>query len=213
MTPARALIAPITIGKLKRPNRYTKRRAASARVRHLIATATVDGQSVADTVADTGYGKHAVRARLFVRSARLIRAKYPGLALSCISVEQTLNTRSATLKPLRGTPTPVLVRVPVARTKRGLAPVPREPGTVYFIRESGTDCCKVGFTTGPVANRVLDLQVANSRELVIVCTIPGTWGDEQAIHRQLDAHHIRGEWFTLTDGQARAFARAYLNAA
>jgi hypothetical protein len=73
------------------------------------------------------------------------------------------------------------------------------PGFVYVIQMSGRTPAplKIGFSREyeGVPKRLDGLQIGNPHELEIVAIRACTRGGENAIHRQLRAHWIRGEWF------------------
>ena len=77
---------------------------------------------------------------------------------------------------------------------------------VYVIAEEGADVCKIGFTTDP-KKRISSLQVGHSRQL----RLAGAWQVEQAealekaVHVELSAHRLVGEWFSVSPFDA-AFA-------
>lgn len=56
---------------------------------------------------------------------------------------------------------------------------------------------KIGTTTNAL-NRLINLQTANARKLVLICVIEGGWDEEQALHKMFEHKKVRGEWFNLT---------------
>jgi hypothetical protein len=76
---------------------------------------------------------------------------------------------------------------------------------VYLIHMSDTDFYKVGYTGGPVEERLATLQTGNPLHLTVLAVLgEGTLADEQQIHTRLSAYRTSGgdEWFKLTEDQA-----------
>ena len=68
-------------------------------------------------------------------------------------------------------------------------------GAVYFI-----DCgkyTKIGYTRGPVQDRLDALRVANPYPLRVWAIVKGTLDDERAFHQAMAQHRHRNEWFAL----------------
>lgn len=65
-------------------------------------------------------------------------------------------------------------------------------GTVYFI--SNSVAIKIGFTTD-LQKRLATLSCGSSYPLEVVCAIEGTHRHERAIHHDLSAFRLNGEWF------------------
>lgn len=68
---------------------------------------------------------------------------------------------------------------------------------IYFIQAVTGGPIKIGFALDPDI-RLRGVQCGNPEEVVILKTIPGSRQDEARIHRELAAHHKRGEWFYNT---------------
>lgn len=67
-------------------------------------------------------------------------------------------------------------------------------GRVYLLDDGVA--VKVGFTTGPVAVRVNDLQTGNPRPISVMAEIVGaTVETELALHDELSEANVSGEWF------------------
>jgi hypothetical protein len=66
---------------------------------------------------------------------------------------------------------------------------------VYFIRDSGTGHIKIGHTTLAVNQRLEQLQVGCSSELILEGWHEGDCQDEKLLHRLFASFHVRGEWF------------------
>lgn len=79
-------------------------------------------------------------------------------------------------------------------------------GSIYFIRaESGP--IKIGFTMDAPEKRWVQLQQNNFEELTLVSSIsPATEKMEKALHKKLDDHRIRGEWYRPDPAVSEAFA-------
>lgn len=66
---------------------------------------------------------------------------------------------------------------------------------IYFVQEGQDGPIKIGVAKQP-ADRVRQLQGANSRPLILRGVKTGFVKDERALHKKLDAFRIRGEWFS-----------------
>lgn len=75
---------------------------------------------------------------------------------------------------------------------------PKGDGFVYFIKEADRPRVKIGFSKD-IYNRVTDLQVSCSSELMLVGYFAGTRQDESELHRRFKNDRIHGEWFNLSD--------------
>ena len=73
---------------------------------------------------------------------------------------------------------------------------------IYFVSKAGdTPSMKVGFSAEPL-RRVQALQADCPEELALVLVVEGSRADAKALHQQLSARRITGEWFDLTVPQA-----------
>ncbi len=73
-------------------------------------------------------------------------------------------------------------------------PQPEGKGLVYVI-EDGLGV-KIGYTVGPAASRVADLQTGNPRLISVIATISGASDIvELHLHNQFAKWNVRGEWF------------------
>jgi hypothetical protein len=73
-------------------------------------------------------------------------------------------------------------------------PTPVGLGTVYVL-EDGFGI-KVGYTIGPVAKRIGELQTGNPRRITVVAEIgSATIELEELLHSKLNEWNITGEWF------------------
>jgi hypothetical protein len=66
---------------------------------------------------------------------------------------------------------------------------------VYFIQSKSTGEIKIGWTGGPVSDRVTMLQVGNPSELVLLATMPGGPNRERYVHNKFRDLKVRGEWY------------------
>lgn len=83
----------------------------------------------------------------------------------------------------------------------GDRPAPRSPrrGLVYAISTEAPDGpVKLGFTTGTGAERLSALQTGSPVLLVLLREVPAEPSAERALHRELRAHRLHGEWFERT---------------
>jgi hypothetical protein len=75
---------------------------------------------------------------------------------------------------------------------------------VYFIGCPETKKVKIGKSTNSsLPERFSDLQSATPDELHIFGIIKGGFGKEREMHAKFYRHHIRREWFRLTDNMVR----------
>ena len=81
------------------------------------------------------------------------------------------------------------------------APTPASLGTVYYISVAGSDTypVKIGWTNGPVATRLGDLQCGNPNLLTCLASETGTRDMELKRHDQFRWSVYRGEWYERTD--------------
>jgi len=66
---------------------------------------------------------------------------------------------------------------------------------IYFIQDEGTFHIKIGYTGGPAAKRLRELQVASPSGLVLLRAVPGDMDCERELHRRFDRYRVHGEWF------------------
>lgn len=76
---------------------------------------------------------------------------------------------------------------------RMIEPVPPASG-VYFMVVGRR--VKIGVSRN-VASRVSSHQTSSADPVTVVAIAPGGEAVERAYHRQLESHHVRGEWFIL----------------
>lgn len=67
---------------------------------------------------------------------------------------------------------------------------------IYFIRTR--HAVKIGYTASAAEARLATLQTGNHEDLTLVATCEGSVEDEAAIHDELSAYWMRGEWFHLS---------------
>jgi hypothetical protein len=91
----------------------------------------------------------------------------------------------------------------VQRNRRG-----RDTIEVYAIRAG--DFVKIGLARD-ARQRLGELQTSNPLRLSLIFTVhvagECALAVERAAHRHAKNHHVSGEWFSLTDNQARKFIR------
>lgn len=69
---------------------------------------------------------------------------------------------------------------------------------VYFIHDAPSSAIKVGVSKRPLA-RLAQLRSASSTPLSLVGLVVGGVAQEREIHRLLNAHKVRGEWFEANE--------------
>lgn len=80
---------------------------------------------------------------------------------------------------------------------------PATRGTIYVIRQEGSDHYKIGWTTAedPVA-RLGSLQTGSPKKLELIGHFSAaSQSSERAVHRLFSNHRASGEWFILTEQQ------------
>ena len=75
---------------------------------------------------------------------------------------------------------------------------------LYFIQVGDHGPIKIG-TANDVHSRLKNLQCASPCELRVVREMDGGKRLEGAAHKRFAAQHIRGEWFAITERQAKEF--------
>lgn len=76
----------------------------------------------------------------------------------------------------------------------GKKPLKKAPGYVYFIQGSCGGAIKIGYSNDP-ESRLKSLQTGYPDTLVLLLMIPGYESHEKALHRELEASRLKGEWF------------------
>lgn len=66
---------------------------------------------------------------------------------------------------------------------------------VYFVQHSKDGPIKIGTTRKDPAKRLIELQIGTPEELTMLAFMAGEWWLEKALHKALEAHNVRGEWF------------------
>lgn len=69
---------------------------------------------------------------------------------------------------------------------------------IYFIRGRESGRIKIGYTAGDPERRLAALQTGSSEVLELVVAVDGDQQRERALHRQLAAARLTGEWFSPT---------------
>lgn len=83
---------------------------------------------------------------------------------------------------------PLPVKLPGSKKEKG-------PGHVYALRAGPH--VKIGYTAGPIANRMRELSTGCPYDIVCIGWQEGGMGLENALHRYFAAHRTHGEWFVL----------------
>jgi hypothetical protein len=70
---------------------------------------------------------------------------------------------------------------------------------IYFIRMTGTEFIKIGFTSRQPEKRLAELQTAAPSALELLCTLPGDETIESELHRRFWQYKTDGgdEWFKI----------------
>lgn len=83
----------------------------------------------------------------------------------------------------------------------GHQPKPKAPDSawagmkvVYIIGAAGDEFVKIGYATD-LSARLVNMQVGSARELLVHCVLEGGVKVESILHLEMQAHHVRGEWF------------------
>lgn len=70
-------------------------------------------------------------------------------------------------------------------------------GFIYWVRAPNPGHIKIGFSTNPT-KRLEQLRIGSPVPLELVGLKVGCIEDEQALHKQLQAYRLHGEWFSET---------------
>lgn len=65
---------------------------------------------------------------------------------------------------------------------------------VYMVGMEGSDAIKVGYATDLCA-RLIGMQVGTPNKLKVIAVFEGDRTSEIHLHKELQNHHVRGEWF------------------
>lgn len=65
---------------------------------------------------------------------------------------------------------------------------------VYMVGMEGEPYIKVGFAS-ELSSRMVGMQVSSPKKLLVLAVFPGSRKAESMFHRELQSHHVRGEWF------------------
>lgn len=88
---------------------------------------------------------------------------------------------------------------PIDRQRRAFAASKPVQGFVYFITADFPDFpVKIGFTEKRNDLRSKSLQTGCPYPLRTLVIIPGTYGEERALHRRFASQRLQGEWFART---------------
>lgn len=78
------------------------------------------------------------------------------------------------------------------------APPPPWQGrpVVYLVGMQGEPYVKIGYAT-ELSSRMIGMQVGSPKPMIVHCVFRGSLRAESAMHRELQDHHVRGEWFHM----------------
>ena len=66
---------------------------------------------------------------------------------------------------------------------------------IYFIQAGEDGPIKIGFTNGPIKNRLAGLQTGSIHKLKVLFVYKGDTVTEKQLHYFHRYHRLRGEWF------------------
>jgi len=77
-------------------------------------------------------------------------------------------------------------------------------GCIYIVRSGSR--YKIGYTTGPVWQRLTALQTGSPGKITLVCEMPTPDPKriERHLHERFADRRVRGEWYALTGQDVRA---------
>lgn len=67
----------------------------------------------------------------------------------------------------------------------------------------GEPYIKVGFAS-ELSSRMIGMQVSSPKKLMVLAVFAGDRNTEAMLHRELQEHHVRGEWFDYDEAKALA---------
>lgn len=79
------------------------------------------------------------------------------------------------------------------RYRAGIDPAHRQ-SVIYFLQSENGGHVKIGHAED-LAKRVCNLQTSRPDTLIVLASVPGTVGDERALHAAFADHRDKGEWF------------------
>ena len=74
---------------------------------------------------------------------------------------------------------------------------------VYMVGIEGEPYIKVGFAS-ELSSRMIGMQVSSPKKLMVLAVFAGNQITESLMHRELQEHHVRGEWFDYDEAKALA---------
>ena len=74
---------------------------------------------------------------------------------------------------------------------------------MYMVGVEGEPYIKVGYAS-QLSSRMIGLQVGSPKKLLILAVFAGDLKAEALLHRELQHHHVRGEWFEYEEAKALA---------
>lgn len=74
---------------------------------------------------------------------------------------------------------------------------------VYMVGVEGDPYVKVGYAS-ELSKRMIGMQVSSPKRLKVLAVFAGDVKTESLLHRELQAQHVRGEWFGYDEAKALA---------
>lgn len=74
---------------------------------------------------------------------------------------------------------------------------------VYMVGIEGEPYIKIGFAS-ELSSRMINMQVSSPKKLMVLAVFAGDQVTESLLHRELQEHHVRGEWFDYDEAKALA---------
>lgn len=74
---------------------------------------------------------------------------------------------------------------------------------VYMVGIEGEPYIKVGYAS-ELSSRMVNMQVGSPKKLLVLAVFAGDATAEALLHRELQEHHVRGEWFHYDEAKALA---------
>ena len=73
---------------------------------------------------------------------------------------------------------------------------------VYMVGIEGEPYIKVGYAS-ELSSRMVNMQVGSPKKLMVLAVFAGDVKSEALMHRELQEHHVRGEWFDYDEKESR----------
>ena len=74
-----------------------------------------------------------------------------------------------------------------------------EKGSIYFLQVADSGPVKIGFTTKPIKQRIMRLQVSSPEKLVLLGYIKGSIEQEKKLHERFTNLKLHNEWYEPGD--------------